>query len=75
MRISWKRQLSSEMILSDGTPPLGLMRISWKLIEFLQFFMYVTPPLGLMRISWKPSISIGFIGLSGDDPPAWVNAD
>ena len=38
-----------------GSPPLGLMRISWKLAGVIKVDCAYrnSPPLGLMRISWK----------------------
>ena len=47
----------SDTAMRRQTLPIGLNRISWKLVEvILQFVVLIQPlPIGLNRISWKPS--------------------
>jgi hypothetical protein len=56
MRFSWKplKDGMQPSISIRGTPPLGLMRFSWKQCVCLHPYVRA-PPLGLMRFSWKPT--------------------
>ena len=56
MRFSWKHRhcLQGETPKFQKTPPLGLMRFSWKRSLPSGFWdKNCSPPLGLMRFSWK----------------------
>ncbi len=39
---------------SANSPPIGLIRISWKQGSLPASFFEDSPPIGLIRISWKP---------------------
>ena len=54
------------------TPPLGLMRISWKHVAGRLIVSSIrSPPLGLMRISWKLSapVKLSTTGFCSGAPP------